>query len=110
MPLERLKKKLQNEVMWVYILRLLKERPMYAYELKKEIRERFGWDAATVTSYVVLYRLQMDSYVKTKWVESEKGRPARKYYSITQKGRKLLNDGKEFMEEVYQKLFGDLKS
>jgi len=35
MPLNRLKSKTQKEILWVYILKLLKERDMYAYELKK---------------------------------------------------------------------------
>lgn len=104
-PLVRLKSKLTKEVMWLYILRLLLERPMYAYEIKKQIQERFGWDAATVTSYVVFYRLKKDGYVTTEWVESKEGRPNRKYYAITEKGRALFNEGRTFMEEMMKSLF-----
>ena len=107
LPLERLKKKMTKEVMWLYILRLLLERPMYAYEIKKQIKERFGWEAATVTSYVVFYRLKKEEYVTTEWVESKEGRPNRKYYAITEKGKTLFEEGHAFMEEIMEKLFGD---
>jgi len=62
-PMERLKEKITKEVLWMYILRLLKDRPMYAYELKNKIRESFGFEPATVSSYVVLYKLEHDGYV-----------------------------------------------
>jgi len=105
-PLERLKSKLTKEVMWLYILRLLLERPMYAYEIKRQIQERFGWEAATVTSYVVFYRLKQEGYVTTEWVESKEGRPNRKYYAITEKGRTLFEEGRKFIEEMVKNLFG----
>lgn len=108
MPLERLKKKMTKEVMWLYILRLLLERPMYAYEIKKQIKERFGWEAATVTSYVVFYRLRQEEYVATEWVESKEGRPNRKYYAITEKGKALFQEGRTFLEEMMDNLFSDL--
>ncbi|MBU7014249.1 MAG: helix-turn-helix transcriptional regulator [Theionarchaea archaeon] len=107
-PLERLKTKMTKEVMWLYVLRLLMERPMYAYEIKKQIRNRFEWEAATVTSYVVFYNLKKEGYVTTEWVESKEGRPNRKYYAITDRGRELFNKGREFMEEMMQSLFGEV--
>ena len=108
LPLERLKKKMTKEVMWLYILRLLLERPMYAYEIKKQIKERFGWEAATVTSYVVFYRLRQEEYVATEWVGSKEGRPNRKYYAITEKGKALFREGRTFMEEMMDNLFSGL--
>jgi DNA-binding PadR family transcriptional regulator len=98
-----------KEVMWLYILRLLLERPMYAYEIKKHIKERFEWDAATVTSYVVFYRLKKEGYVNTEWVESTEGRPNRKYYAITDKGRTLFQEGREFLETMMENLFEGLE-
>lgn len=108
MPLERLKEKMTKEVMWLYILHLLQERPMYAYEIKKQIKDRFGWDAATVTSYVVLYKLKTDGYVTTEWVETAEGRPNRKYYTITEKGRELFKGGHAFMLDMMKKLFEEM--
>jgi PadR family transcriptional regulator PadR len=105
-PIERLKNKITKEVLWIYILRLLEDRPMYAYELKKRIREAFDFEPATVSSYVVLYKLEKDGYVTAEWQESEAGKPARKYYKLTPKGEELLREGLAFLEETVKKLKG----
>ncbi len=99
----RLKKKTTAEMLWPYFLKLLKERPMYGYELQQETQKRFGWKPATVTSYVVLYRLQRNGYVTMEWKE-QRGKPARKYYKITKKGEELLRDGIKYLKEFYLRL------
>ncbi|AIF69554.1 PadR family transcriptional regulator [Palaeococcus pacificus DY20341] len=103
-PMERLQEKLTKEVLWIYILSLLKERPMYAYELKNKIKEKFGFEPATVSSYVVLYKLEKEGYVTAEWQESETGKPSRKYYALTEKGGKLLKEGTDFIENMVEKL------
>ncbi|AEH24847.1 PadR family transcriptional regulator [Pyrococcus yayanosii] len=100
----RLRDKLTKEVLWLYILRLLKERPMYAYEIKGLLKERFGFEPATVSSYVVLYKLEEEGYVTSEWHESEAGRPARKYYKLTEKGEKLFEEGIKLIEDTLKKL------
>ena len=103
-PMERLKNKITKEVLWLYTLRLLKERPMYAYELKERIREAFNFEPATVSSYVVLYKLEKDGYVTAEWQESETGKPSRKYYRLTPEGEKLFEEGIAFLENMLSKL------
>ncbi|ASJ11869.1 MULTISPECIES: PadR family transcriptional regulator [Thermococcus] len=103
-PMERLKNKITKEVLWLYILRLLKERPMYAYELKERIKEAFNFEPATVSSYVVLYKLEKEGYVTAEWQESETGKPSRKYYRLTPEGEKLLEEGIAFLENMLSKL------
>ncbi|MFQ5888230.1 MAG: PadR family transcriptional regulator [Candidatus Hydrothermarchaeales archaeon] len=98
MPLNRLKKKTSKEILWIYILRLLIERELYAYELKKELGERFGIDPALVTSYVVLYRLEKGRYVTSRWDKNKK------YYTITKTGRDLFDDGVKYLENLVEKL------
>ena len=105
-PMERLRNKITKEVLWLYILRLLKERPMYAYELKERIREAFNFEPATVSSYVVLYKLEREGYVTAEWQESQSGKPSRKYYKLTPEGEKLLEDGIAFLEDMVSKLKG----
>jgi len=105
-PMERLKTKITKEVLWLYILRLLKERPMYAYELKEKIKEAFDFEPATVSSYVVLYKLEKDGYVTAEWQESHTGKPSRKYYRLTPEGERLLEEGISFLEETIEKLRG----
>lgn len=98
MPMRRLKHKTTKEILWIYILRLLKEREMYAYELKSALRERFGFEPAMITSYVVLYRLESAGYVAASWDENKK------YYRITAKGERILREGINHLDELVQKL------
>lgn len=105
LAMARIKKKTTAELIWPYFLRLLKERPMYGYELQQEIQKRFGWKPPTVTSYIVLYRLQRGGHVTTEWKE-QRGKPARKYYKITRKGEEMLQEGLEYLKELCSKLSG----
>ncbi|MBN1786461.1 MAG: PadR family transcriptional regulator [Candidatus Methanofastidiosa archaeon] len=90
--------------MWIYVLKLLEKRPMYGYELKDEIEKNFGWAPATVTSYVVLYKLESEDYVKTEVREENSNKTKRKYYIITEKGSELLKQGCDFIRETLEKL------
>lgn len=103
MAIRRLQKKTTVEMVWPYFLKLLKERPMYGYELKQEVNKRFGWKPATVTSYIVLYKLQRGGYVTMEWRE-QIGKPARKYYKITKKGEELLREGIKYLKEFCSRL------
>jgi DNA-binding PadR family transcriptional regulator len=96
--MERLKNKTTRELLWVYLLRLLKERDMYAYEIRKRLEEEFGFSPALVTSYVVLYKLEREGYVTTRWNENKK------YYSITPKGRELLREGVSYLQGMVDRL------
>ena len=103
MAMARIKKKTTSEMIWPYFLRLLKERPMYGYELRQETQKRFGWKPPTVTAYVVLYSLQRKGYVTVEWKE-QRGKPARKYYKITKKGDDMLKEAIKYFKDVYTKL------
>jgi DNA-binding PadR family transcriptional regulator len=97
-PMERLKVKTTRDILWIYLLRLLRERDMYAYEIRAELKERFGFSPALVTSYVVLYKLEREGYVAAKWRENKK------YYSLTPRGRELLKKGTRYLREMAEKL------
>ncbi len=102
LAMRRLERKTTKELMWPYVLQLLQKRPMYAYEIRKEVQERFGWKPPLVTSYTVLYRLQRKGHVRTEW-RQQRGRPARKYYKITPKGRKLMRQAKKYFADLHKK-------
>ena len=57
-PIERMADSLRRGNIWIWILKLLNEEDKYAYQLRKEINDKFGFDPATVTAYAVLYRLE----------------------------------------------------
>jgi len=101
---DRLRTKLTKENLWLYILRMLIERPMYAYEISKTLTDKFGFSTATITVYVVLYKMLFEELIKIKKEEPGVGRPDRKYYEITEKGIKNLKMGIEFLEKTINKL------
>ncbi len=71
------------------ILGLLRERPLYGYEIKQVIEERMGdWASIAFGSiYFALDRLAEDSFVEKVSVEQVGKRPSRSVYQITQAGR-----------------------
>ena len=75
------------------LLRLVRERRSYGYELASELHERSGgWiDLKEGTLYPVLYRLEDQALIAADWDPPTRGVP-RKYYKITAKGRKRLEE------------------
>jgi PadR family transcriptional regulator PadR len=100
----RLVTKLTKENLWLYILRMLSERPMYAYEIGKSLKKRFDFSVATVTVYVVLYKMQIEGLITVTKVAPSKERSDRKYYKITDKGKEIFQKGQFFIQETIKKL------
>jgi len=98
--IDRLERKFTKEVLWLYILSLLKKKPSHAYVLRKSIEEKFGFLPGNVTPYVVLYKLQSRNYVKTV----RKGN--RVVYSITPSGIRLLSEASKRLKEKFKLIFG----
>ncbi len=75
----------------VMVLRLLAEKPMYGYQIVKELQVRSEgyFDLEQGTLYPALHRLEKDGLVESKWEVVEEG-PSRKYYYITAQGRAEL--------------------
>ncbi|MDY4047717.1 MAG: PadR family transcriptional regulator [Negativibacillus massiliensis] len=83
------------------VLSQLKNADKYGYELTETISQEM--ELATGTLYLILKRLKDEDYVDVYSVESE-GRPARKYYHLTQKGleyqQTLCKEWKDFTAAV----------
>jgi DNA-binding PadR family transcriptional regulator len=104
--LRRFITKMTRENLWIYILRLLQESPRYGYEIRDMIDKRFGFRPATVTSYVILYKMARDGLVETKRAESEaKGKPDRKYYVITKEGERAMQAAKIILAKLMKNAF-----
>ncbi|MHA1216924.1 MAG: PadR family transcriptional regulator [Candidatus Thorarchaeota archaeon] len=97
----RLVDKLTKEMLWIYILRLLQERPHYGYELKELVSKRFGFSPATVSGYAIIYRLVKDGLIE----EQRKGDSPRKYYGITERGSQAMREAKAFLIDTLNKVF-----
>ena len=106
MPLDRLKRKLTKENLWIYILSLLMDGPQYAYTIPTEVEKRFGWRPARITGYIVLKSLESKGLVKMTEQMGETGK-IRKYYEITEKGKEQMEQAREFLRDTYIKLFGE---
>jgi DNA-binding PadR family transcriptional regulator len=75
----------------VLILSLLDERPMYGYQIAKELAARSEgiFEFKEGTLYPALHRMEKDSLLTSYWEVVEEG-PSRKYYTITEKGQDAL--------------------
>ena len=89
------------------ILGLLRERPLYGYEIKQIIEEHMSdWTSIAFGSiYFALDKLSDEKFVEKVQVEQENKRPARSVYQITDKGRdeflRLLRESWQQAERQY---------
>lgn len=85
------------------VLVLLDKQDRYGYELVQKISEKI--DISEGSAYPLLRRLTKDGYFTTYLRESTEG-PPRKYYKLTDEGRKylkeLLGEWREFSNGVDQ--------
>ncbi len=97
-PSERLKRKVEKENLWLFILTLLRDNgKLTGAEIRKLLLEKMKVRVGTVTSYKVLYLLERGGYVKRE----KEGR--RKLYSIAEAGMEELMKAEELLQN-YVKL------
>lgn len=98
MPLKRLVRLNTKESLWLYVIHVLKDHPIHAYALKREIEGEFGFSTGNMTVYKVLYLLTRGGYVS----KQKQGR--RVIYSVTEKGANALDEAKEFYKNQIKRL------
>jgi len=101
-PIQRLVTNTTTNCLWPYILALMRNEPVYAYELQDRVKERFGFEVGQVTAYMVLYKLESEGLVHTEWRNVENRQ--RKYYRITDKGKACLEDSVKYLQETAKRL------
>jgi DNA-binding PadR family transcriptional regulator len=70
------------------------------------ISDKFGFKPATVTSYVILYKMAKDGLVEAKQDVGEgQGKPDRKYYVITDEGKHAMEIAKTFLNKLIKNAF-----
>ncbi len=98
-PLKRLRNQLTAGNLWLYILSLIKqEKKMYAYALPERMEKDFFFRPSRVMIYVVLYKLEGEGLIRSEFEER------RKYYRLTDKGRKTLEAAKEYFALLAKRL------
>lgn len=76
------------------VLRFLKDRPMYGYEISHAMKEASGGRFTISVLYPILYRLEEQGHVMVERTEVINNR-ARSYYAITDAGRAYLSQSME---------------
>lgn len=88
-------------VLELLVLSIVNEQDIYGYELVLKVREAVDVNEGTI--YPILKRLTNEDFFETYLVESKEG-PTRKYYHITAKGKKrlqeVLAEWKKFSESI----------
>ncbi len=73
------------------VLALLVDNERYGFDIVRSLGAIDAMVTGEGTLYPLLARLKKDRHVTTSWRESESG-PPRKYYAITDEGRRALVD------------------
>lgn len=90
------------------LLKLLEEKDLYGYEMIETLRSRSNnvFELKAGTLYPLLHSLEDKGFLSS--YEKEVGGKTRKYYSITQSGRKHLKQKKKEWNEYSQAVAGVL--
>lgn len=101
---EKYGRQMKKGVLDMLVLKLLSEEPKYGYQLISELQAKSEgvFVLKEGTLYPVLYRLEEESMVLSKWSEPEGKQVPRKYYAITERGQQALKE----IVEVWQ-MIGD---
>ena len=81
------------------ILGMLKEKPMYSYEIPQEMKIRSEGQYTLPAPYTAVYKLIGKGYIKESGVEIYEGK-ARIYYAITEAGKRYLNEAIQEYHEL----------
>lgn len=90
MKIENAKAQMRKGVLEYCILLVLNGEPLYANNIIEDLKEA-KMIVVEGTLYPLLTRLKNDGLLAYRWEESTQG-PPRKYYELTEKGRKVLNE------------------
>ena len=90
MKLENTKAQMRKGVLEYCILLVLDGKPLYASDIIQSLKEA-KMIVVEGTLYPLLTRLKNAGLLAYRWEESTQG-PPRKYYELTESGRKFLNE------------------
>ena len=92
--IDKYESQMKKGVLDMLVLKLLEKEEKYGYqiisELKEKSNQRFLLKEGTL--YPILYRLEDDKYVESRWSEAVGKKVPRKYYVITEEGRNALKE------------------
>ena len=84
-------KQFRKGILELVILKLLSKKEMYGYELVAELnRQGNSFNIKEGTLYPILYRLEDDGLMETRWEQTTSRGQPKKYYSVTRKGEQVM--------------------
>jgi PadR family transcriptional regulator PadR len=85
---------LKKGILSIIVLKLIQRRDTYGYEIIQKLDELSGgyYKLKEGTLYPILYRLEDSGWIENYRVIEEERKVPRKYYRITEKGKKSLNE------------------
>ena len=91
---EKYERQMKKGVLDMLVLRLLKSEAKYGYQIIQEMKEKSEetFLLKDGTLYPILYRLEDDKLVVSRWSEAVGKQVPRKYYEITEAGKKTLEE------------------
>ncbi len=103
---DKYERQMKKGVLDMLVLKLLEPAPKYGYQIIQELREKSGeiFRLKDGTLYPVLYRLEDEGLVVSKWREAEGKQVPRKYYEITEAGVMALGA----IRQTWQRISGGI--
>lgn len=91
---QKYEQQMKKGVLEMLALRLLSEEEKYGYQLICELKERSGgmFLLKEGTLYPILYRMEDDGLVVSRWSEPSGREVSKKFYRITEEGRETLRE------------------
>ena len=98
---ERYERQLKKGILEILVLQLLSKEKMYGYQMILCMKEKSHgmFEMKEGTLYPILYRLEDDELVESQWTPPQKKEVSRKYYCLTEKGKKQLEDLKKLWKD-----------
>lgn len=95
-------RQMKKGVLDMLVLKLLETEPKYGYQIIQEMKEKSEeiFLLKDGTLYPILYRLEDDGMVVSRWSKAEGKQVPRKYYVITENGREALSQ----MEAIWKRI------
>lgn len=99
---DKYERQMKKGVLDMLVLRLLKSEAKYGYQIIQEMKEKSDeiFLLKDGTLYPILYRLEEDNLVVSKWSEAVGKQVPRKYYEITEAGQSALEE----IEAVWKRI------
>lgn len=95
-----IEKRFAKDFLDIFVLRLIRGKPRWGYELITEIRNRYRIKIGQSTIYPLLKSLENSGLIWGRW--ESYGKKKRKVYEITPEGIELIDSYNDYLKEQLQ--------